>query len=68
MNMNIAAPLHTTAPASGLAARIGSFFALVGAVHRIKVSLESRREPAASDLRLLGINPAQMPKMHNVRA
>lgn len=66
LNAAIAAP-RNTAPASGLFTRIGAFFALMGAVHRIKVSLESRRDPSADDLQLLGINPAQMPKMYNAR-
>lgn len=66
--MNTAVATHTrTASGNELFARIGAFFAMVGAVYRVKAAVEGSRQPAAADLRRLGINPAQMPKMHNAR-
>ncbi len=68
MNTAVANPTRTvTASGNGLFARVGSFFALMGAVHRIKVAVECHQQPAAADLRTLGIDPAQMPKLHHGR-
>lgn len=50
-----------------LFARLSGFATTVAAAHRVKIALEARRKPVDADLRILGIDPAQMPSLHGAR-
>ncbi|WP_128254541.1 hypothetical protein [Falsirhodobacter deserti] len=66
--MSTAVATHApTASTGGFFKRIGSFLVLLGAVHRVKIAVESHRQPAADDLLRLGIDPAQMPRLDQTR-
>lgn len=50
---------------SRLLSRLSSGLTLVGAAIRVSRAVESRHEPAAADLGLLGL-PARMPGVHRL--